>query len=216
MSIVFFDVDHTIIRHSTARFFISCAVKRKILPLRLLLYFPYYFCKYRTGFLKAAFFNNTFPIIEGKSVEDIQECAIDALEKHVINDLYPAAIDLIKSEKKQGNIVVLATSSVDLFIEPLANFLEVDFIASRLEFYQGKSTGRFLGKPAFGEEKCRRVREYAEKQGIPLSECSFYSDSIHDLPLLKEIGTPYVVRPDLKLRKIVRKLKWKVIHFDRH
>jgi len=215
MSIIFFDVDHTIIRHSTARYFIKTAVKKGILPRRVMLYLPYYYWKYRTGIFDESFFASTFYLIKGKKFEEIKACAETSVEKYIINDLYPAAVRIIKEEKQKGNSVVLATSSIDLFVKPLAEYLEVDYIATQFEFSEGISTGNFIGEPAFGQEKCKRAREYAEKRGFSLSECSFYSDSIHDLPLLKEIGKPYVVRPDRQLAKIMKKMGWELIHFEK-
>ena len=56
----------------------------------------------------------------------------------------------------------------------------------------------------FRAEKKKRVLEYAVNRGIALSDCSFYSDSIYDLPLLEAVGRAVAVNPDFRLRRLAR------------
>ena len=42
----------------------------------------------------------------------------------------------------------------------------------------------------FRREKKERVLAYLAEQGFRRRECSFYSDSIYDLPLLEGVGRP--------------------------
>src|SRR5438477_4694932 len=49
------------------------------------------------------------------------------------------------------------------------------------------------------------MRVYAEKEGLNLSECYSYSDSMSDLPMLSVVGHPTAVNPDFRLdRKSTR------------
>jgi phosphoserine phosphatase len=45
---------------------------------------------------------------------------------------------------------------------------------------------------------------------VDLSESSFYTDSISDLPMLMRVGTPVVVNPDPRLARTARKRGWPV------
>ena len=60
----------------------------------------------------------------------------------------------IEKLRGEGTQIWLATSSVDIIVMPLAEYFEVDgLIASSLEFHNGRSTGRFAGKPVFRPRK---------------------------------------------------------------
>jgi HAD superfamily hydrolase (TIGR01490 family) len=121
-------------------------------------------------------------------------------------------IDRVDALKARGISVWFATSSVDFLVQPIVDRLGADgLIASQLEFQDGISTGRFEGRPAFGIEKLRRVKEQADRLAVDLRDCSFYSDSVHDLPLLEAVGTPVAVNPDFRLKKIARQRGWEIL-----
>ncbi len=215
MKIVLFDVDHTLIKHSTARYFVYHAIRKGIFPKKLIISFPYYYLKYRAGKLDDSFFFSTFTVLQGKEKEVLIQCADECMETSIVKDLYGEAVEILEYERSRGNIIALASSSIELFIRPLARYLEVDFVSSRLEFENGKSTGRFLGKPAFGEEKKALVTRYVREKGLTLKDCDFYSDSYYDLPLLKAVGTPIAVNPDVMLNREAKKHGWNIVRFRR-
>ena len=83
-------------------------------------------------------------------------------------------IDHLKGNNKK---IILATSSMETIIKPLADYLGVDaIIATKFAFADGKCLGRFEGKPAFREEKRKKVLEYIKENNIDLAASSFYSD----------------------------------------
>jgi phosphoserine phosphatase len=108
--------------------------------------------------------------------------------------------------------VVLATSSLDFIVAPLAVHLGVrDVIATTLEFRDDVCTGRVQGRPLFRGEKQRRVLDFIAAAGEDPVRCSFHSDSIYDLPLLEAVGEPVAVNPDFRLRRFARRRGWPVI-----
>jgi phosphoserine phosphatase len=52
---------------------------------------------------------------------------------------------------------------------------------------------------------------YARGRGVSLADCAFYSDSIHDLPLLLEVGEPVAVAPDRRLRREAEARGWSIL-----
>jgi len=213
MEIIFIDVDHTVIRHSTAKFFITQAIKRQLLPRKIILYYPYYYLKYRIGQLGVDLFPPDFPELAGIPKEELVSCARECLDIYLKKDIHESARSLIENEKQKGNTVVFASSSLDFFVQPLADFLEVDYIASLLEFSGGICTGKVSGQLNFGDEKKRRASAYADAKGVPLNTCAFYSDSYHDLPLLEAVGRPVAVNPDIRLKKEAKKRNWEILKF---
>ncbi len=114
----------------------------------------------------------------------------------------------------RGIEVVVATSSIDLIIKPLASFLGIHTVlAGSLEFNDGECTGRFKSKLYFGENKKREAFKFLTSRSIRPEDCAFYSDSIHDLPLLNAVGIPIAVNPDHRLRKHAYHSGWEIIRF---
>jgi phosphoserine phosphatase len=62
-----------------------------------------------------------------------------------------------------------------------------------------------------GADKYRAALAWAERIGVPLEECTFYSDNIRDLPLLERVGTAVAVGPDKALVRVALARGWPVI-----
>lgn len=129
--------------------------------------------------------------------------------------IYPEALNTIRTAQHEGRTVLLATSSIDVIVKPLADFLHVDFLATRMEFRDEKSTGYFIQPPVFAEDKKNHVAAYLSKHKRTFVECIFYSDSINDLPLLEVVGHPVAVNPDIRLRRIAEKRGWAIRYFKK-
>ena len=213
----FFDVDHTILRSSSARHFAIFGVKRGVFPLRALFFIPVYYLYYRYGSINTDSFQRLFPLFRGIPREQLVEISSLSFHEKLKDDIFVEAISLIEHLKRTGRMVVLATSSLDLIVEPLADHLGIDaVIASSLEF-EGPNelcTGHFTSPPIFELEKKKRVMEFIESRALQPESCSFYSDSIHDLPLLESVGSPVVVNPDPRLRRVAEGKGWHVMSFS--
>lgn len=210
--IAFFDVDHTLLKRASAEYFLREAWRRKVVPLRLILAIPALYFRYRFQDVRWDTWDSPVPGIAGISDSTLHEIAASSFNKRYLPALFPAMEQQIEKLREEGTRIWLATSSVDIIVKPLAEYFEVDgLIASSLEFHNGRSTGRFAGKPVFGPEKLNRVRALASSRGVDLSCCSFFSDSIHDLPLLEAAGTPVAVNPDFKLARIAKKRGWQIV-----
>jgi HAD superfamily hydrolase (TIGR01490 family) len=208
----FFDVDHTLTRRSSGTRFIVLAMRRRLLPLRLLFVMPWYSMTYKLGVFRLRAYDDGFPYLRGIPRAALEGVARESFETRLKGDLFEGAVALVKERHAQGRRVILATSSIDFIVSPLAEYLGVrDVIATSLEFDDGACTGRVAGLPMFRREKKERVLEFLAAEGVAPKDCSFYSDSIYDLPLLEQVGRPVAVNPDFRLRKIARERGWTVI-----
>lgn len=208
----FFDVDHTITRRSSGARFIILAMQKRVLPLRLAVIFPFFSLQYKLGIFRPREYSEGFPYLAGLSRASLEEIARESFESKLKKDVYDGAAALMAERRAAGRRVALATSSVDIIVDPLAMHLGVDdVLATVLEFRDGICTGRFVGKPMFRGEKMARVMEFIAAAGETPAHCGFYSDSIYDLPLLQAIGRPVAVNPDFRLRRIARRRGWPVI-----
>ena len=207
----FFDVDHTLTRRSSGGRFIAAAMRKSLLPRRLLVLLPWYSLTYRLGFFRPEAYEAGFPFLQGLARSTLEQVARDSFERSLKDDLFAQAVDLVKDLRGAGRRVVLATSSLDIIVAPLAEFLGVDgVLATELEFRDGACTGRFQGMPMFRRGKRQRVLSFLAVEGVPAQDCSFYSDSIYDLPLLESVGNPVAVNPDFRLRRIAKRRGWHI------
>ena len=159
-----------------------------------------------------SFFEGEFPVIKGVPKTQLENISLEVFEKRTRKALRPELLRIIASIKAAGGSVILATSSLDFIVRPLADLIQADaLLASRLEYDDGRCTGRMDGKALFGAAKRDAVLGYAATHGMSLSDCAFYSDSIHDLPLLLEVGRPVAVAPDRRLRREAVARGWEIL-----
>ena len=207
-----FDVDHTITRHSTGGRFMMRAIARGIVPWRLAAMLPWYGMAYRLGLLSLRDREEAFPWLRGVSRDALEALAAETFRERVRGDVNPRVERLIRDRIAAGRHVVLATSSIDLIVAPLAAHLGVrDVIATEMEFVDGTATGRIAGRALFRGEKQRKVLAFIRAVGADARRCSFHSDSVYDLPLLEEVGEPVAVNPDFRLRRIAALRGWPII-----
>jgi HAD superfamily hydrolase (TIGR01490 family) len=209
--IAIFDVDRTLLRGYSARHFLLAGIRHRFFPLWSLCYMPRLYLRLWLGRMEADPGAWKFPLLRGLAREQLEELAREssaALER----DLRPRSADLVTRLKEEGWQVVLATTSLDLIVAPLARHLGItEVLASRLEFSGGRATGRFEGPPLLREEKRRRVLEYLRERSERPEDCAFYSDSILDLPLLEAVGRPVAVNPDRRLARYARRRGWRIV-----
>lgn len=215
MPVEFFDVDQTIVSGSSGVDFLVAGVRRGVFPPAALGYIPVVGIQLHLGLLRPASRDVSFSMLRGRSRGTLEDLAMESFRR-LRRRVFPEARALIRAAQERGGTVVLATSSVDLIVRPLADELGItEVIASSLEFRDGVCTGRFDEAPLLGEGKKARVLSYLRLRGVDPRDCAFYSDSLYDLPLLEAVGRPVVVNPDRALRRRARARGWPVLHWSR-
>ena len=135
--------------------------------------------------------------------------------EEVQKTIRPGARAAIDAHRKEGHAVVMLTSSSNYMSALVLKALPLDdSLCNHLEVENGRFTGRLREPICFGEGKVIHAQQYANKCGIPLSDCWFYTDSYSDLPVLERVGTPIAVDPDPRLARIARKLGWQIADWD--
>lgn len=88
--------------------------------------------------------------------------------------------------RELGHTVLLASASLDAYLLPLGERLQVDdVVCTRLERdADGRLTGRLVGANCRGREKARRVREWLDAHDVSDATLWAYGDSPDDAPLL--------------------------------
>jgi len=186
----------------------------KMVPKRVLFSLVNVSLRYRFGRLSSSHINRDLPAVAGIERSVLEEIALRAFEEKTKADIYPKALEYIRRLKDDGQEIAIATSSVDIIVKPLTEYLGIDeVIASSMEFVDGVCTGRFIDTPTFHHEKLKKVLSFLEAHGASAKDCSFYSDSIYDLPLLEAVGNPVPTNPDLLLARHAKRMGWKILDF---
>ncbi len=206
---VFFDVDHTLTRRTTGRRFAEYCFRLGLITRRDLIPVPLFYLGYQVGWITRRMIRRALRPIIGVHKKELEKLGRGCFDDVIKADLLAEAIEEMQRARQEGHRLVLATTSLDFIVAPLAKYLDVDdVICTTLEYSDGLATGETSGAAVFRGEKHRRVYAYLENRGTPLSECRFYTDSYHDLPLLRAIGHPVPTNPDLILRLYARLRGW--------
>src|SRR4051812_33277519 len=153
--------------------------------------------------------------LEGKRVRDFERLGPQVLSG-VLPRLYPQMLEVAYEHQDAGRRVYICTAASQDLAEMLATVLGLDGGGgSRLEKRAGAYRGRFGGPFCYRGGKPLRMREIAEAEGIALSQSWGYSDSESDLPMLRAVGHPVAVNPDMPLLRVARDEGWQVMTFDR-
>ena len=103
--------------------------------------------------------------------------------------LTPGARDLIDSLHARGCRVGVVSGGFEEVVAPMARRLGIDHVAAnRLEVSGGVLTGRVLGRVVDRQEKVRRLRTWAEGDGVPMERTVAVGDGANDLGMITAAG----------------------------
>lgn len=214
MSIAFFDLDKTLLADNSAKLWLKAQWKSREINIMQMLHGSFWLAKYHLGFTKLdEVIEKGLLLIAGENQRAILEKTIEFYES-TIKDLYrPGAILAVEQHKILGHTLSLLTSSFDELSEIVQKELSFDYrLCTRLEVDDGGLyTGRTIGPPCFGKNKVLFAKELCEKLGVSLKDCTFYTDSASDIPLLHLVGRPVAVNPDPHLRARAQLYKWEIV-----
>lgn len=152
-------------------------------------------------------------LMAGWDHETLVKVVDEELDDRIRPMVFREALERIEMHKRQGIPVYAVSATIEEIVHPLADRLGLDgAIGSRMETKDGRFTGIIL-ENNHGEEKARRVREFAAEHNIDLNESYAYSDSITDQSFLRLVGRPYAVNPDKELKKLAKQEGWGLLSF---
>jgi HAD superfamily hydrolase (TIGR01490 family) len=214
MTVAFLDLDKTVLSRNSGALWVRWEVKRGHIRLRDALRAYVWFVRYQLG---AAQLENA--ILEGirsyagTREEDVLSRTRAFYERRVRHTVRPGALKAIAEHRRAGERVVLLTSSSNYLAQMVTHQLGLDgFLSTR---YEVDASGRYTGRPegtlCFGAGKVLLARSWGQENGVQtLADCSFYSDSASDLPMLEAVGRPVAVNPDPWLWQIAFRRGWPV------
>ncbi|MDR3283721.1 MAG: HAD-IB family hydrolase [Treponema sp.] len=212
MTVHLFDVDYTLIRKSTAHYFLSEGLREGVFSFRQFKQLPFEWLRYKLGRANHDFIEQAVAHLAGIERSAIDRLAQSCFERKLKDNVYAEGLALIRDIHNQGEPALLATSSFYSLVQPLERFLGLgESLASHLEFADGKTTGRIQGKVLFGQNKKEAVEAWVTARGILPANVRFYSDSYTDLSTLKFCGQPVAVNPDRFLAREAKRRGWEIL-----
>ena len=120
-------------------------------------------------------------------LEGLDLAALDRARERMT--LTPGARTFVRTLKRLGYTVGVVSGGFTHFTDWLADDLGLDHaVANELELVDGRLTGRVLGQVVDRARKADLLREFAQAEGVPLSQTVAVGDGANDLDMLAAAG----------------------------
>jgi HAD superfamily hydrolase (TIGR01490 family) len=214
-NLAIFDLDNTILNGDSDYSWINFLIEKRLVDKdeyeRKNKYFYNQYYQGKLNYDEWAEFALT--TIKGKKPEEIEDILSKFLSEIIEPMINIYALKLLHDHTHNNDIMLLASATNSVIVEPIAKRLGFkNIVSTQVEIIDEIYTGKVLGIPALSEGKLIKVKEWMLQNSIEsFDNTSFYSDSINDLPLLAAVSKPVAVNPDDMLREECRKRSWEII-----
>jgi HAD superfamily hydrolase (TIGR01490 family) len=215
----FFDVDNTLMRGASIYYFARGLAARKMFGTRDMAKMLVGQILFRVRGAENADHIDAareaaLAFVAGHKVSDISALGEEIYDDTMADRVWEGSRELTQAHLDAGQRVWLVTATPVELADILARRLGLTgALGTVAETSGGVYTGRLVGGLLHGSAKAAAVQALADREGLDLRECSAYSDSANDLPMLELVGHPNAVNPDARLRAIAREKNWPVHDF---
>lgn len=211
MKIAFFDIDGTLTRRSSERWFIRHLMRERILSggriaVTAVCFALRYPIKLRRGFKENKMY------LRGLSTEAVERAARRCFEESIRPDVKKNVVEEIVKRKKDGFRIVLLSGSLRCLAEPMASFCGADdVLCSEVDVKDGRFTGRMISRHPYGFNKKRIAEEYATQSKASMNEACAFANEWPDRFLMTSVGEAVAVDPDERLKALALQKKWRIM-----
>lgn len=202
-----FDLDGTLTASDTFVSFLAGFLLRTPSRWPRVLTLPGAVALHCTGLRDNTWLKTTFlgQVLGGLRREDLAPWTDRFVERLVARGLRREARRKMDWHRANGDRLVLATASPDLYVVPLAARLGFDAVlCTRVAWdAEGRLLGGLIGRNCYGAEKLAQVEAWLG-QNKGTGPVSVYTDHHSDLALLRRAERPVAVCPTHKLRAAAR------------
>jgi HAD superfamily hydrolase (TIGR01490 family) len=215
----FFDVDNTMLRGASIYWLARGLAARDYFTTTDLARFAWSQLKFRVlaaehaGDVSRAR-EDALAFVKGWPVEKLEALCQEIFDELMAERIWSGTHALAQLHLAAGQRVWLVTAApVELGRVIARNLGLTGALGTVAEIDDGVYTGRLVGDLLHGPAKAGAIRELAALHGLDLSQCTAYSDSINDVPMLSTVGHACAVNPDSKLRREAKRRGWDVRDF---
>lgn len=214
----FFDLDRTLLRRSSALALAGSFRERGLISRRQMLHAAAWQLLFvargasHEAVRRAA--EDGLSVLEGYTPDQLRDLVAEAMEPVLQPLVYAEPLSLVEQHRERGEPVYIVSATLQEIVEAIAEELDFDgALGTTCEVRDGRYTGRAT-RALHADAKGECLREFAEREGLDLEDCTAYSDSHTDLPFLEAVGHPVAVNPDRQLRRIAADRGWPVLEFS--
>ncbi len=212
--VAFFDMDYTTLDDSSGLLYVKYLRQQKRIGRRVLLRIAWWSLLYEVSAIDV---NSAVPKMlayaEHQSASRLMAESYVWFDEILRGHIAPHAMDRIDVHRQQGHRVVLISASTQFAVQPVADYLHLDFLCTQLIDRNDVLTGQVVDPPCYGAGKVVWAQRYTDEHGARLSDAYLYTDSYSDRPLLEAVGHPIAVNPDARLKRLARKRGWPIETF---
>ncbi|MCW2880155.1 MAG: Phosphoserine phosphatase-like protein [Sphaerisporangium sp.] len=215
----FFDVDNTMMRGASIYHFARGLASRGLFTTKDLLRFAVGQALFRVRGNEnpehiAQAKETALAFVVGLKVDDVVRLGEQIYDEVMADRIWAGTRALAQNHLDAGQRVWLVTATPVELSRVIAQRLGLTgALGTVAETEDGVYTGRLVGDLLHGPAKVEAVKALARREGLDLSRCTAYSDSVNDLPLLQLVGHPCAVNPDSELLEHARKNNWMIRDF---
>ncbi|MEM8917301.1 MAG: HAD-IB family hydrolase [Pseudomonadota bacterium] len=220
--IAIYDMDRTITRSGTyTPFLLHMAMARA--PWRLLLApltllgFAAYGLRL-TGRKGLKTWNQRVLLGSRPALEELQPHIEEFADRTIRNNSFKPAIAQLEADRKEGRTLVLATASYELYVQAIAQRLNIPHvIGTRLEIDEkGAVLPRIVGDNCYETAKLDRIRTWLDDQYLHRADIHIraYSDHVSDAPMLEFADEAVATTPSPALHRLATERGWKIVDWS--
>ena len=220
-SAAFFDVDNTLM-HGASGYWLARALARDgVLSGRDIAGIAWKQARYKFkgtehhGHISSVK-SSALELVAGYPVAQMRRLCEEVVDRDVAPRILAPVRRLAERHLEGGQEVWLVTASPTELAEVIATRLGLTgALGTVAEVADGCYTGRLDGDLMHGPAKAEGIAALADERGLDLEQCTAYSDSANDMPMLRRVGKAIAVNPDARLARQARELGWPVLDYRR-
>jgi len=218
-SAAFFDVDNTMMQGASIYYFARGLAKRRYFTTGDLARMVWRQLRFR---LLAAEHSGdiahtreaALAFIAGWRVEDVARLSEEIFDELMADKIWSGTRALADLHLAAGERVWLVTAApVELGTVIASRLGLTGALGTIAQVRDGHYTGKLVGEMLHGPAKAVAIKALAAAEGLDLSKCTAYSDSINDIPMLSTVGRAVAVNPDSALRRTAKQNDWEIRDF---